>query len=404
MQREDDRDRAIDRALRQSIPSERSESRDAARAVSNGHVDGETLAAWSEGQLRPDEFARIEQHLSDCARCQHLLATFAHAAPPPTVTEPLWRRWHLQWLVPIATAATVAAIWVAIPRHEQTRALVPFADQRDVPAAEPTAPAAATQAPREEATARVQQSAPPAPAESARQNQSPRPLAKSTASSPTAKREEFERRDTNDQLARQAEPAAPAEREPVASQAGTREKDSDKLRAAQESGAAPAAPTPATPAPAPAAPPPASTVAGATAAESAIRGRAFGDTRALAARVTAPPTSDIRSPDGATRWRIVGGGRQIERTTNSGAQWETATLSSDGVVTTGVSPSPSVCWIVGRAGAIYVTTDGLRFVRVMFPESIDLIAVTATDARHATVMSADRRSFRTDDGGMSWTR
>jgi len=74
------------------------------------------------------------------------------------------------------------------------------------------------------------------------------------------------------------------------------------------------------------------------------------------------------------------------------------------VITNGMSPAPSICWIVGRGGAVYVTSDGLRFVRVSFPESIDLLSVTATDDRHATVMSADGRSFRTDDGGMSWTR
>jgi photosystem II stability/assembly factor-like uncharacterized protein len=100
----------------------------------------------------------------------------------------------------------------------------------------------------------------------------------------------------------------------------------------------------------------------------------------------------------------VNGGRQLERSTSGGSQWETASLSSPGVMTAGMSPASSVCWIVGRAGAVYVTTDGLRFVRVMFPESIDLVSVTATDDRHATVMSADGRSFRTDDQGMTWTR
>jgi photosystem II stability/assembly factor-like uncharacterized protein len=99
----------------------------------------------------------------------------------------------------------------------------------------------------------------------------------------------------------------------------------------------------------------------------------------------------------------VDGGRRVERSTN-GTQWETASLSAPGVLTTGVSPAPSIAWIVGRSGAVYVTTDGLRFVRVTFPESIDLVSVTATDARHATVMAADGRSFRTEDGGVTWIR
>ena len=404
MQREDDRDRAIDRALRQTIH--------ASMSAAEAHIDGETLAAWAEGQLRPDAAARVETHASSCAQCQQMLAAFARTAPPPTVTEPLWRRWHLQWLVPIATAATVAAIWIAIPRPERARAIAPLAEQAPVATPQPTPPNAAAEPPREEASTRAQ-AKPNALAESAPQKASPRTLAKSTALAPDAKREELERRDARDQFAtRQADAAPPAPSAPVAGQAGARERESDTPQSLQETiavarpAAPPAAPAAAAPpAPATAPTPPGAntaTAAGAAATGAARRG-VLGDSQLLAARAFATPL-EIRSPNTAIRWRIVDAGRKIERTINSGAEWQAATLSPIGVVVSGMSPAPSVCWIVGRAGAIYVTTDGLRFVRVMFPESIDLVSVTATDDRHATVMSADGRSFRTDDGGVTWSR
>jgi Putative zinc-finger len=392
VQREDDRDRAIDRALRQAMAP--SGALDSARAESRGHLDGETLAAWAEGQLRPEAAARVEEHVSNCAQCQQMLAAFARTAPPPLVSEPIWRRWHLQWLVPIATAATVAAIWVAIPRDEQERATSPLvARVTEAPqtpaAAEPVAPSQSQNA-----------AAPPSPqpakefkqSRSVAIGQSAASAAKPAEAASSAKREEFERRDAQGQLADRFAEAPPqaAQRAPVP-QEGAREKDDDKkLQGLQETiVTAPGAAAPVPPA------------AGATA--SAARTETAADTRLRAARALAAP-AEIRAPNSTNRWRIVGGGRQIERTTSGGTQWEMASLSAPAVLTAGVSPAPSICWIVGRAGAVYLTTDGLRFSRVMFPESIDLVSVAATDDRHATVMSADGRSFRTDDGGMTWTR
>jgi photosystem II stability/assembly factor-like uncharacterized protein len=62
-----------------------------------------------------------------------------------------------------------------------------------------------------------------------------------------------------------------------------------------------------------------------------------------------------------------------------------------------------VCWVVGRAGTVLLTTDGRRFQRLPFPETDDLAAVRAMDARTAIVTTADMRNFRTTDGGQTWT-
>jgi photosystem II stability/assembly factor-like uncharacterized protein len=79
------------------------------------------------------------------------------------------------------------------------------------------------------------------------------------------------------------------------------------------------------------------------------------------------------------------------------------TLPSTGPLTAGTAPAPSICWIVGRGGAVYLTTDGSRFTRIAFPEPLDLISITATDDQRATVTSSDGRTFTTADRGMTWT-
>lgn len=66
------------------------------------------------------------------------------------------------------------------------------------------------------------------------------------------------------------------------------------------------------------------------------------------------------------------------------------------------SPAANVIWRVGRAGLVQLATDGRRFTRLVFPETVDLTAVTATDGSHATVTTADGRVFQTADGGRTW--
>ena len=68
------------------------------------------------------------------------------------------------------------------------------------------------------------------------------------------------------------------------------------------------------------------------------------------------------------------------------------------------NPSPNVIWLVGLGGAVHLATDGVTFIRLPFPEAVDLTAITASDERRATVTARDGRTFRTEDGGRTWQR
>jgi photosystem II stability/assembly factor-like uncharacterized protein len=73
-------------------------------------------------------------------------------------------------------------------------------------------------------------------------------------------------------------------------------------------------------------------------------------------------------------------------------------------LTAGSAPSEKVCWIVGRAGTILLTSDaGSHWAILHSPLDEDLGGVRATDARHATIWNlSNTKVFETADGGFSW--
>ena len=103
----------------------------------------------------------------------------------------------------------------------------------------------------------------------------------------------------------------------------------------------------------------------------------------------------------AQRWRFAAGS-PLERSLDGGATWQAVELPSPAELTAGHSPGGSVAWLVGRSGAIYLTTDGSQFERVPFVEAVDLTSVVATDDRQATVTTADGRRFTTTTRGSTW--
>jgi hypothetical protein len=332
---ERDHDRSVEHVLRHVLSS------DVPAQPQSTCPDAETIAAWHEGALRAEDVAAMECHAADCPRCRALMAAFIQTAPVAPVVESFWRRWHLGWTVPLATAATAAALWIATPRNTpglqlSNREASPVAVDATVAATLPPASPPAAAAPE-----------PSAPTS-----------AESLQSSNAAVRSQLQKRIS--------------------------ENESNLPRLADERAAADAA---------------LSTRIEADKSEPATINAA---PRSFAAAQEVAVPGEIVAPGGVARWRIVSG-QQIEWSTIASTEWGPASIEAPGVLTAGAAPSATVCWIVGRRGAVYVTTDGKRFVRVPFPEMSDLVAVSATDERTATVSSADGRSWSTTDQGNSWS-
>jgi len=120
----------------------------------------------------------------------------------------------------------------------------------------------------------------------------------------------------------------------------------------------------------------------------------------------APPVFRQSIPVGAVvRWRIFSSG-VVERSIDDGVTWTPVPLNLEppARVTRGAAPTPSACWLIGPRGLVLLSTDGQRFDRVKFPEDVDLMAISATDARTARVTTADGLVLVTADGGGSWKR
>ena len=111
------------------------------------------------------------------------------------------------------------------------------------------------------------------------------------------------------------------------------------------------------------------------------------------------------SPDGSVIWRLGAGG-SIERSTDRGQPWQQQASGVTTDLVSGSAASKEVAWVVGRAGVILRTTDGVSWQRVASPDSAtgDWAAVVAHDALGATVVAADLRRFSTQDGGRTWTQ
>jgi hypothetical protein len=144
---------------------------------------------------------------------------------------------------------------------------------------------------------------------------------------------------------------------------------------------------------------PAATPAAPRAAAAPPAAERFGAAAAMRAANVVP---DIVSPDSAVRWRIAGAA--VQHSVDGGSTWNAVTVSGAADLTAGTAPAATVCWLVGRAGLVLLTTDGRTFRRLPFPEMTDLSGVRTVDAggRVASVSTVDGRTFVTTDAGASW--
>jgi Photosynthesis system II assembly factor YCF48 len=359
-----DRDRSIDQLLRRAM-AERVDAGPSLRCL-----DAETLAAWKDGGLSESERESAESHASDCVHCQAALAALARASAPPERPAAWWRRpWHLGWMVPLAAGAAAIALWVAVPNR-------------------PTPQATATRQPASTDTFDVakpadafRQAAGTSAAEEKREEASRAPARRDAREKELTKTERDELRSAQLSSRVAADSAAKGSVSPSTAPSP----------AAEQVAAAP--PAPSAPRPSAAQAEVAAPVARARSAEA--RGQ---NERELAASSAVQSFRTTVLP----RWR-AGSAGVVQRSTDGGSTWESLATGSTSELLEVSSPSPMVCWVVGRAGAVLLTVDGRRFRRVTPPVPVDLVAVRATDERVASVTTADGRTFRTENGGTSWT-
>jgi hypothetical protein len=401
--------RAIDRLLRQSLrPGQ-------GGPVAGACLEPDTLAAWIEGSLRGEELAAAESHSAGCERCQAMLAAMVQLEPA-TAPRQWWQTLTARWLVPVAAAATAAALWVAVAPDQLPRENVPPSEAASArSSAAPASPAAnaepapETPAPSTSPASSMAPTSADAGKRSAVLDRAQPSDAKKTRIATTSvtaaekltedlaarrdRAEDADRAADSFRVARQEAPAGPPPPPPPPAAPGAGLKP-------QEKSAGPPPPDSASiagnlkrpespPAPAPAAQP-----IGQARAQSAPGRAAF----------TAPVTSvDVVSPDPSIRWR-AGGGGIVQRSTDRGVTWVAQETGTSRDVTAGSSPAPDVCWLAGRGGVVLLTIDGKTWRQRPFPEPVDLVAVSATDAKTATVTTSDGRRFSTTDGGATWSR
>jgi photosynthesis system II assembly factor YCF48-like protein len=345
----DDRDRALERLLRQPVKAR-------PPGATESCLDAEQLAAWAEGSLSGPELEVAQAHAADCARCQAMLATLtviardaataaAHSSATPARAN---RRW-LAWFVPLTATAAALAIWVAVPRGPGVSPSPPGPDnQRQAAKEAAPGPAAAPEVQPPAATAL--QSA---------------PQTRDQVESDKAKLSDL-RKDSDQEKDRLKEES---------------QRDEPGLAAK------------AAPAPAPAAPPPA-------AAAAPPAREAFEQRSANSLSADQKVDAIASSIAAGIRWRLAGA--RLERSADGGTTWAQVAVPIASELTAISSASGAVCWAVGRNGVVLRTTDGRNFSPVAFPETLDLLAIQATDALSAVVTARDGRIFRTADGGRTW--
>lgn len=324
----------------------------------HNHLDAETVAAWMDGGLDATSLAAAEAHASNCERCQALLATVARTFPAADRVgtgheAPATTRFWRWWLAPIAATAAAVTLWMVVPQ-DPMRSPASIAPDAEVA---PQAPAVAA-----EATPPPPAPAPPSDAR----------FSESRRNAPARRRDQ-----ANDLESKAKRADAQANKGDVAPLRDRQEKREANLERApaEAARAAPVAP----------------------AAPDARDAPAVGALTQL--HKQAAPLVFV-SPDPRFRWRATGS--TIEHSQDGGRTWIPVRLTANEIITGGSSPAPLVCWAVGRRGLVLIATDGTNFTPLPFPDRVDLTSITATDARRATVTTADGRVFHTDDSGRNW--
>jgi len=402
-----EQDTSMEQLLREALST-----RD--RAPQSACLDADVLAAWADGALTGAERSFAEAHAARCASCQAMLAAMIRTAPEPAAVPALSIRRWITFLTPVAAGAVALALWFLVEPHSS------IAPRPQPP---PPTPATAPPTPPTSSIGGQAQSKEHA-AENERKVEGDR-TQKSRSADAFRRRDGAAAKETRetDKVVANAAPASPAKpaEPPPADPAALAKTDAPPQRAGELPLTNPVVePRLRQPASTPA--PPAVQSAGARTAQAADQqvAQSAGDVKQSDRLLDSAARQEsgrgggaaqfragvavpiIVVPGSNVRWRITAG-RIIEHSLDGGMTWATQyTAPENTVLVAGVAPSAFVAWIVGRAGAVLQTSDGRTWRRVPFAHTVDLISVNATDARTAAIAAADKRSFLTIDGGVTW--
>lgn len=463
----DERDRNFDKAmarhLRSTAPSGDSADAAAGSAARRASCpDAETLAAYHERSLLPEEMNSSKEHIVSCAHCQELLAHLEltddiplsvaekeevlskmdarHAVaeeefatlPRPAVAREgpraarLSRGVRWRWLAPASAVAAGLLVWIGL--HENHPLRLPSSNELKVaknqesasmpPVLTPalSAPPAARSSSANSRAAADQLSSPAMRAESGKleDRQVAGLRAKGALSESSPDKESLGRKDAE----RDASVSANAQAKQLdlddkAVGGALQKKGEITAQSRPQEQNAPLqnqnnAYSPKVSGPGPMGQAEASKKMKAAPspppapAAAAVSGNLVGSVSEV---VMVSDSRLISVPGSNFVWR-TGQAGLIEFSQNGGRSWVRQTSGVLVDLLTGSAPSDQVCWIVGRVGAILLTTDGGEHWKLIpSPLKNDLARVQATDALHATIWNTRNSiSYVTADGGLTWNR
>jgi hypothetical protein len=443
----DDRDRKFENALASHVRASSS-----AGVPRNPCADAEMLAAYHQGALPPEQIASLKTHVTDCSRCQEILALLevtdkatdeiavASALAPRAAGAPakpvqilpsrrpaLWR-----WVAPAGALAAALLVWVAVRENNSVRfppqtptVNVKSETAKDLsaspkPQVVPPSGDAAQGPPAPTRTVDAPTVA-PAPKIAGTRRERTQAFLKQKESSAEEKKSDVD--DFTQFLDKSpVSDAAPALDSNALHSNARSDADAKATKDKADALVVPSRPAlsrgavaggmASAPAPQPPAPEPgqlSKANAGVSPAGAPVLQRQqleeFPGAKRRAEMRLANAISEVIIPAPGERvsWRIGLAGL-IEFSADAGKTWA---LQPSGVITdllAGSAPSDKVCWIVGRGGTILRTTDGgAHWQKVQSPTQEDIHSVMAQDARQASI-SLTNGVYQTMDGGATWNK
>jgi photosynthesis system II assembly factor YCF48-like protein len=431
--------------------------------------DSERIAAYYERALAPEETAQWEAHFAACARCRKILSVLAASAEAPLADQEVERlgvlasakqaqphgaqaakpertsgfHWRLRWLVPAFGAAAALAVWFALRPPwrvgDQVSTQILVADRAKIAApsgAENSVPPGNPASELSNAPARTAAPSSKLKDSQGAKSQAPKAGLDNLVALDNAANDRLA---PPDQVANRAAKTAPAQDAAADKKDGLTESSGVMGKAAAAE--TPVSPSPAAPVPAPL-PRPAFAASSAQAEAQALQKQTAPAARAAATPpVSAGQTPEVqtyarnqvrssgqavgvvvdsvkvgfpallKSPSAAVSWR-AGAGGSIERTRDAGRTWQPqeSPLHEDWVA--GAAVTDTLCWLVGRSGAIARATDGEHWERIAPPPQAadasgkqpDWVSVIATDSQTAIIGTQDGQRYATHDGGKTWQK